>query len=173
MICTTFRSDFHFGWKNQNKHSTLNSSFDALFKWHEPDIGLKILKIHTSLMKCGGKLFLITTFHRGWFGLKIKSVILIFHGCMIMDRPLEFLQRSHFEGVHFVDKLANVQINCCKQVISIQGEFVIWIVWRIFFASIGCNKYRYFFGIITEITDVKIRALFNTVNNQVGYINNL
>ena len=38
MICTTFRSDFHVGWKNQNKHSTINSSFDALSKWHEPDI---------------------------------------------------------------------------------------------------------------------------------------
>ena len=24
--------------KNQNKHSTLNSSFDALSKWHEPDL---------------------------------------------------------------------------------------------------------------------------------------
>ena len=38
VICTTFRSDFHVGWKNQNKHSTLNLSFDALSKWHEPDI---------------------------------------------------------------------------------------------------------------------------------------
>ena len=36
VTCTTFRSDFHSGWKNQNKHSTLNSSFDALSKWHEP-----------------------------------------------------------------------------------------------------------------------------------------
>ena len=35
---TTFRFDFHVGWKNQNKHSTLNSSFDTLLKWHEPDI---------------------------------------------------------------------------------------------------------------------------------------
>ena len=38
MICTTFRSDFGVSWKNQNNHSTLNSSFDALSKWHEPDI---------------------------------------------------------------------------------------------------------------------------------------
>ena len=38
VICTTFRSDFHVSWKNQNKHSTLNSSCDALSKWHEPDI---------------------------------------------------------------------------------------------------------------------------------------
>ena len=38
VICTTFRSAFHVGWKNQNKHSILNSSFDALFKWHEPNI---------------------------------------------------------------------------------------------------------------------------------------
>ena len=37
VICTTFRSDFHVGWKNQNNHSTLNSSFDALSKWHEPN----------------------------------------------------------------------------------------------------------------------------------------
>ena len=37
VIYTTFRSDFHVGWKNQNKNSTLNSSFDALSKWHEPD----------------------------------------------------------------------------------------------------------------------------------------
>ena len=40
VICTTFRFDFQVGWKNQNKHSTLNSSFDALWKWHEPDISL-------------------------------------------------------------------------------------------------------------------------------------
>ena len=32
--------DFHVGWKNQNKYSTLNLSFDALSKWHEPDINL-------------------------------------------------------------------------------------------------------------------------------------
>ena len=38
VICTTFRSDFCVGWKNQNKHSTLDSSFDAQSKWHEPDI---------------------------------------------------------------------------------------------------------------------------------------
>ena len=37
-ICTTFRFDFHVCWKNQNKHSTLNSSINALSKWHEPDI---------------------------------------------------------------------------------------------------------------------------------------
>ena len=42
VVCTTFRSDFHVSWKNQNKHSTLNSSFEALSKWHEPDI------IHTT-----------------------------------------------------------------------------------------------------------------------------
>ena len=30
VLCTTFRYDFHVGWKNQNKHSTLNMSFDAL-----------------------------------------------------------------------------------------------------------------------------------------------
>ena len=38
MVCATFRSDFHVGWKNQNKHLTLNLSFDTLSKWHEPDI---------------------------------------------------------------------------------------------------------------------------------------
>ena len=27
--------------KNQNKHSALNSSFNSLSKWHEPDIRLK------------------------------------------------------------------------------------------------------------------------------------
>ena len=32
VLCTTFRSDFHVGLKNQNKHSTLNSSFNALYK---------------------------------------------------------------------------------------------------------------------------------------------
>ena len=37
-IVTTFRSAFHACWKNQNKHSTLNSSFDALSEWHEPDL---------------------------------------------------------------------------------------------------------------------------------------
>ena len=34
---------FHVGWKNQNKHSTLNSSFDALLKWHDPHIRTKII----------------------------------------------------------------------------------------------------------------------------------
>ena len=38
VICTTFRSALNVGWKNQNKHSTLNLSFDALSKWHEPGI---------------------------------------------------------------------------------------------------------------------------------------
>ena len=38
VIYTTFRSDFRVGWKNQNKHSTLDSSFNALSKWHEPEI---------------------------------------------------------------------------------------------------------------------------------------
>ena len=38
VICNTFRSDFHVSWKNQNKHSTLNSSFNALSKWHDPHI---------------------------------------------------------------------------------------------------------------------------------------
>ena len=33
-ICTTFRYDFYVGWKNQNKHSSLNSSFDTMSKWH-------------------------------------------------------------------------------------------------------------------------------------------
>ena len=33
-----FRFDFHVGWKNQNKYSTLNFSFDTLSKWHKPDI---------------------------------------------------------------------------------------------------------------------------------------
>ena len=36
VICTTFRSVFHPGWKNQNKLST----FNALSKWHESDINL-------------------------------------------------------------------------------------------------------------------------------------
>ena len=38
VICTTFRSDFHVGWKNQDKHSTMNSSFHTLAKWHDPHI---------------------------------------------------------------------------------------------------------------------------------------
>ena len=38
VICTTFRSDFRVGWKSEIEHSTLNSSFDALSKWHEPDM---------------------------------------------------------------------------------------------------------------------------------------
>ena len=38
VICTTFRPGFYVGWKNQNKHSTLNLSFDTLSKWHEPDV---------------------------------------------------------------------------------------------------------------------------------------
>ena len=35
VLCTTFRSDFH---QKSNKHSSLNLSFDALSKWHEPNI---------------------------------------------------------------------------------------------------------------------------------------
>ena len=38
VLCTTFRSDYHVGWKNQNKHSMLNSSIAALSKLNEPDI---------------------------------------------------------------------------------------------------------------------------------------
>ena len=30
VLCTTFRSDFHVCWNNQNKHSTVNLSFNAL-----------------------------------------------------------------------------------------------------------------------------------------------
>ena len=41
MISTTFRFDFCGGRKNQSKHSTLNSSFDALSKLHKPDVGNK------------------------------------------------------------------------------------------------------------------------------------
>ena len=42
---------YHLGYiqgiiKNQNKHSTPNSSIDALSKWHEPDIKFQILKIN-------------------------------------------------------------------------------------------------------------------------------
>ena len=43
MICTTHSSAFHASWKNQNKYSTLNLSFDVVSKWHEPDIGAKCL----------------------------------------------------------------------------------------------------------------------------------
>ena len=42
MICTTFRSDFHDGRKNQTKQSTLISSFDALSKWDDPHIRIPI-----------------------------------------------------------------------------------------------------------------------------------
>ena len=45
VICTTFRSDFHFGWKNQTKHSTLDTSFDPMSKWHEPDMILVFIII--------------------------------------------------------------------------------------------------------------------------------
>ena len=57
--------------------------------------------------------------------VKLSFVLYKFSTYVIYEWYLEFLQRSHFEGVDFVDKLTNVQINCCKQVISIQGEFVI------------------------------------------------
>ena len=48
VIFTTFRFKFHDGWKNQNKHSTLNSSFDPLSflsKWYEPKILKKLLPL--------------------------------------------------------------------------------------------------------------------------------
>ena len=38
MSFTTFRSAFHVGWINQNKHSTLNSLIDTLPKRHEPEL---------------------------------------------------------------------------------------------------------------------------------------
>ena len=43
VTCTTFTSDICISWKNQNKYSTLNLSFDALSKWHEPDINHSLL----------------------------------------------------------------------------------------------------------------------------------
>ena len=49
VLGTTFRSDFHVGWKNQNKHSTLNMSFDALSKWHEPHIKVSLYFKHICL----------------------------------------------------------------------------------------------------------------------------
>ena len=51
VICTMCRCDHSVHWKNQNKHSTLNLSFGALSKWHEPDISeyLSIFsKLHTT-----------------------------------------------------------------------------------------------------------------------------
>ena len=42
MLCTTFRSDFHVGWKNQNNYSTLNLSFDDLSKRHDQQINVII-----------------------------------------------------------------------------------------------------------------------------------
>ena len=38
VLCTTVRSDFHVGWKSQNKHSTLDLLFDVPLKWHDPRI---------------------------------------------------------------------------------------------------------------------------------------
>ena len=35
VVCTTFRSVFHVDWKDQNKHSKLNSTINTLAKWHE------------------------------------------------------------------------------------------------------------------------------------------
>ena len=49
LICTAFRSAFHASWKNQNKHSTLNSSFDALYIWHEPNINSYLISSGNSL----------------------------------------------------------------------------------------------------------------------------
>ena len=49
VLCTTFKSDFHVSWNNQNKHSTLNSSFDALSKWNDPHIIVEIETIWFSL----------------------------------------------------------------------------------------------------------------------------
>ena len=43
VICTTFRSAFYDSWKKS--HSTLNSSFNALTKWHEPDINVQTFLI--------------------------------------------------------------------------------------------------------------------------------
>ena len=79
VICTniclvTFRSSFHVGWKNQNKHSTLNLSFDALSKWHEPDIR----KYFASLtFRCKLKNF-FTPLHCGYLSAIIRSIYCIF-----------------------------------------------------------------------------------------------
>ena len=66
VICTTFKSDFH---KNHNKHSTLNSSFNPLSKWHEPDI--KFVKSNT--IRKTNYCVLVLAFVCNFFLHRIKS----------------------------------------------------------------------------------------------------
>ena len=78
VFCTTFRSDFHVDWKNQNKHSTLNSSFDALAKSHELDVRQTILSSTLTWVVCFKELFKIKVavklfMSKNFFTAKIKS----------------------------------------------------------------------------------------------------
>ena len=71
VICTTFRSDFHVGRKNRNKHSTLNLSFDTLFKWHESDIRLCMFNGRNLVKMQHCALFILHTSRevgQGWHG---------------------------------------------------------------------------------------------------------
>ena len=57
VIYTTFRTNFCVGWKNRNGYLTLDLSFHALSKWHEPDINWKSLVRHMNvLVKAGHKI---------------------------------------------------------------------------------------------------------------------
>ena len=95
MLCITFRSDFHVGWKNQNKYSTLSSSFDALLKWHD----LHISRIDMNRVHNGNfwtKLFLflnkfISIFSSTLCTLNLKAVLL----WSILPWILMFYARIH------------------------------------------------------------------------------
>ena len=64
-VCNTFRSDFHVGWKNKNKYSTLNSSFNTLSKWHEPDIRPNSCRSKAKLLQEAMFLIIIFTYLSG------------------------------------------------------------------------------------------------------------
>ena len=135
MICTTFRSDFHVSWKNQNRKSTLNLSFDTLFKWHEPDIIDKTrivfyrLIIFKKFLLFTCNIFMVTNwtscFTRskyGWYGYK----------------RLTFWHFNWHSGVsicqiyHWTCKLVQ---HCCKNV-----EFSRW--WKVFGPEIHDDLFK-------------------------------
>ena len=100
VICTTFRSDFHVGWKNKNKHSTLNSTFVALAKWHEP---------HTNCFN-----FVKKTLWQKCISFRWENLLV---------NPNKF-SLIHFGGIHgFTPKTIKANLVSCLDQIFVQSEF--------------------------------------------------
>ena len=122
MICTTFRSDFHVGWKNQNKHSTINSSFNALSKWHEPNIK-------------SGKQAMNTTVFKSWVRSKqMPSIKLGPRSVLECKKPPPFLLTKSYQYIYllelasFLFKTLLVQTTQVKNFRKVNTTFVLFFV---------------------------------------------